>query len=1180
MMTTEPSPPPLSDALLDPTAVVVTAPPPEGVLRLDPTWRIVEPDLQPSGVQLAVLGGQVAFELTQAIDEPTALRLTTEDASGPYRLRDSFLMWRTDQLPDVWGGAESRVQLRGDDGTATEHSIDVVFAANTLTVSHTDSGTTTVDATRPLTSTTARPGAPPEQFQWLRIESDAAGEQFWVYASLDGFTWVLLVRAVMSLDMQAAFAATTISFSMSASGIDASGRWTIGSINVQPNAMQFAGLYLQSEDQAGYSYNRGVWAQFGAPLDGTREDYVFDSATGDWYDTGGHVHYEWISALAYAQDDPNTLYAAVVNRVFLFVSHDGGFTWQARRMSFTDGTQSSPATRPDETRLNIFHVASPERGEILVSAYASNATDDPGIYHSTDEGVTWTRITPFTEYHPTGTPSGTLAVRPAGGMRASSGKVWWGEQTAETTTAITADVPNYRVLWSGAMEWFVDIDDKPADAPYLAIPTLPDASEWTDVDGVVHTGTVTLVTFASHGAWNPEVFGSAVLWEDGLQYPFQNPVIEGIYGAVGTATPVRTQLLWQPASVPDSDLDAFWSLTDNMLERNRQIKGAQQIPPLNAPPPPLPDLGTGMPGVSPALSSLSRNSEDRPEPVNSQRGIRFDATAPPGYDGNQPDFEHTVTPHRPENCADVRQLYIRGPGQDGAKLHVVVFDDVTLPSAPGAPAEELNSERKAAYAMSGVLTVTVLDAGADELSLLEQRGAGGAVYATGTTTKAVGSSQWAIVGGDDGGESYPAVAIIGPPGFEQPVDYFYDPHATWIFEDQANYPTPLPPLDIATGPGVPGPGTEFAGGLWVASLVAFDTTTPAIPDGWTVVDDSSATSSSHPAAAGGKYPKVGPPRERGYGQWADVETGEWGLYDDDGVFTEGGLARARLRLNVTYDLGPISVVTITRPVDWAGADPLPVELPEPSASYWFLSCAVGVYGIASGSASWNVTSATWAVKRANFDGTSPETVGVLTFGPDPTDPLVGFAPNSLQIRPQSDDLCLVSTFFGNGVWRVRAGAGAQRIWTASLGGQPWDAVPLDDATYLAAASAVPPGVSGTAYVFASSDAGANWQIVETIPPEQSFAPNGAPDSYQMLALASGDLNQLAMLGMASNTVQQIVWESSNRGATWSQNLNYADGTDSGGSYVVGGPGGLVAVQEHRVVVRLVAVPSRLATILG
>lgn len=518
-MTVETAGPPLSDVQLDPEMlVVVTRPPDQVVEHPDPRWRLETVGAEPIGVAVGIANADVTFALTQNSSLQASARLTTGHptldlpvTSGPFRFAASTLLWANRQFPTDWGDPDAvvgHVTLRGNDDTLEPPRLQVNFANGEVTVTRTEGGVTTVDYTSPLDvvprMSRGRPRAPGDaQFTYMRIES--SGPEFWVYASVDGQFWVLLVHDTMSGDMEGAFTSTTLEFSMETSGSTATGSWVIGSINVTPAAENFAGVYLQSEDQAGFGYNAGVWYQFGPPLDGIRSDYTFDFDTRTWLDPDGHPHYQWISALCYALDDPNTVYAVTVDKVFLFISHDGGFTWSQKRIPFTERPSSLPPGPPDNSVGQIFDISSPRRGEIEVLWTWSQDTNN-GIYHTTDEGDTWTRIAAFDMSSWGGTN--------VGGMRVSDNKVWWAVQTgidmippAEPTPPV---VPSYRQVWAGSLEWHVTMDDAATDQPILEVPPL-DITQF-EVQLASGTGTsfrgtaaVMIVTGSTPGIWNDDL---------------------------------------------------------------------------------------------------------------------------------------------------------------------------------------------------------------------------------------------------------------------------------------------------------------------------------------------------------------------------------------------------------------------------------------------------------------------------------------------------------------------------------------------------------------------------------------------------------------------------------------------------------------------------------------------------
>jgi len=227
----------------------------------------------------------------------------------------------------------------------------------------------------------------------------------------------------------------------------------------------------------------------------------------------------------------------------------------------------------------------------------------------------------------------------------------------------------------------------------------------------------------------------------------------------------------------------------------------------------------------------------------------------------------------------------------------------------------------------------------------------------------------------------------------------------------------------------------------------------------------------------------------------------------------------------------------------------------------------------------NADGTTLDVMQANFDGSSPATVAS-----NPSSRIYGAY---RVIKPVDDTTCLVSAVYlwqNSIVWKVSS-AGITNICPPPLvGGWPMDITALDASTYICA------GVTSAVYdvyVYRSTDAGATWTLVFTIPYDQSFAANRNTfyKWYWQVSSSPGDASHAAIMGNAdSRGVQQIMWLSSDGGLTWTQSINTADilatnpDNPSGytGGYIVGYPTGI----RGAVLAAPVAIPSRLATIVG
>lgn len=1068
----------LSDAVLSRESLYVPLQPPIAEADdMDSRWHVEDSTIQPAGVGISVAAGQFTFRLTQLIDDETTVRATTgptpaQDfiASGPYRLRDSQVLWQNASLPASWGApgaVVARASLQGDMGDDLSYSIDVTLSDGQITVSHTDASVTTVDYTNDLNATpptrrAPRAGASAENlFRYLKIQSDSAGADFWVYASTDGQIWLLLVHDTMSADMQGAFVRSTLEFSMTSSGTSAAGAWVVGAINVQPGAAQYPGLYLQSEDQAGFAYNGGVWNQFGAPLDGYRADYTWDSTNARWVDGAGQPHYTWVTGLAYAQDDPNTVYAIVDAHAALFISSDGGLTWTSQVMPFAVRTSQPPGVDASAplSDLHCFDIASPAAGEILVLGFDYAVTSNPGIHHSTNNGLSWTQVVGFAA-DPDAAP-GFPEVFEAGGMRASSAKVWWSEKVGEdSVTPPIPDLPSprWRTVWSGALDWRIDMGQVPEDpaGAVLEIPPL-DISQITNADGTTTTAAFAYVVTATPGMWQPafaDLDSIGMLWEDGLQDVYHSEEIEGIKGQIGFAAHIQPLLYWQPASIPDSQVDDYWLFVADQAELARLSREWHEahpfvpgVPREPLPPELVPPAMGGYRGtwIQPTPLGLTT---DLLEPMNSRAGARiaFGTVYGSPHAGESisgqarlTDYLGNVTPHMPETSGQVMHRFLRELTPAGGKLHVHLYGDVMQKSSPLGPPGG-HSLKMASFTMSGTLSVVVLDIEPADIPLyvgLAQDMRQTNIVPTTGQFRAAGSASWVITSGAEG-YYHGDMAVLGPPGHERVVEYQKYEHPTWVYEEIPNPPLLPSTLDI-----VPlNARDDYAGlgGVVVAAQVAFGPDQLPVPSGWTEIPDTAASSSSYVSVAGGMLTEISPDGNTpGYGVIAMIETGQW-----------SGLFRRYRYFALQYDLRPVTQRLIMRPY----SVPNTIELPAFGDPYWIVPVTVGVIwrpvATGGGPPPDEVVSTTWNIKRANFDGTANEVVGTLTFE--------GSGGSRLQVRPFSDDLALVSSYWAEGVWRVQPGAGATPLWTTTMQStaRPWDAIALDANTFLVASTAVIP----------------------------------------------------------------------------------------------------------------------------
>lgn len=204
------------------------------------------------------------------------------------------------------------------------------------------------------------------------------------------------------------------------------------------------------------------------------------------------------------------------------------------------------------------------------------------------------------------------------------------------------------------------------------------------------------------------------------------------------------------------------------------------------------------------------------------------------------------------------------------------------------------------------------------------------------------------------------------------------------------------------------------------------------------------------------------------------------------------------------------------------------------------------------------TSTLWDIRRANFDGSGVE---VLVASESLSSVF------QMLVRAFDDTFALVIHTSSNVLWKVTT-AGKVDIRPSAL--RPWDAIPLDASVFVAAGT--PTSGGSDVVVYRTTDAGANWTLVKTIPAAEGFALNGATGSYRMLDASTPMRTDLVMPGNAAFNVQQSIWVSSDTGLTWTKILNEAAPFDV--EWLVYGPGGILARPDQA------AVASQLVTILG
>src|SRR5262252_799712 len=219
----------------------------------------------------------------------------------------------------------------------------------------------------------------------------------------------------------------------------------------------------------------------------------------------------------------------------------------------------------------------------------------------------------------------------------------------------------------------------------------------------------------------------------------------------------------------------------------------------------------------------------------------------------------------------------------------------------------------------------------------------------------------------------------------------------------------------------------------------------------------------------------------------------------------------------------------------------------------------------------------WTFNRANLDGSGVEVWATHTFST-----VNHFDPYAILLRAISDDFVLavanvhlstVAATDPQGLfWKIDASGITDVRPPAIL--VPWDLLPLTATRWLAVGTT---HATDDVLVYRTDNAGTSWSLMTTIPALQGFAANGYSDQFFMLSAPRPAVpDEVVMLGNASGSVQQIVWTSTDGGATWTSMPNTAD--VFGTAWAVTAPGGLAAVAQP--LPPQVAIPSRLATIVG
>jgi hypothetical protein len=221
----------------------------------------------------------------------------------------------------------------------------------------------------------------------------------------------------------------------------------------------------------------------------------------------------------------------------------------------------------------------------------------------------------------------------------------------------------------------------------------------------------------------------------------------------------------------------------------------------------------------------------------------------------------------------------------------------------------------------------------------------------------------------------------------------------------------------------------------------------------------------------------------------------------------------------------------------------------------------------------------WTFNRANLDGSGVEVWATHTFSTvDHKDPY------AILLRAISDDFVLAaagirqtayvdSTTAQGLLWKIDASGITDVRPSAIL--VPWDLLPLTATRWLAVGTNQD---TADVMVYRTDDAGGSWSLMTTMPAAQSFASGGSQDQFFMLSAPRPSVpDEVVMMGSASSSAQQLLWTSTDGGATWTSMPNTADSFD-GTNWAVTSPGGLASVCPPAPVA--VTVPARLATIVG
>jgi hypothetical protein len=228
------------------------------------------------------------------------------------------------------------------------------------------------------------------------------------------------------------------------------------------------------------------------------------------------------------------------------------------------------------------------------------------------------------------------------------------------------------------------------------------------------------------------------------------------------------------------------------------------------------------------------------------------------------------------------------------------------------------------------------------------------------------------------------------------------------------------------------------------------------------------------------------------------------------------------------------------------------------------------------------TSATFEIKSCAWDGSDIQLKGSITYSLPG-----GTVPRSLRLRAIDDTFCLVASPPSNdttaspgGLHKVTAAGVVSSIRPSGLDA-PWDVAMFDANTYVAAGTSFSDtgvGVASTIRLYRTINGGGSWTLVQSIPPTQGFALNGEVGNYSAWTMLEAAGASVAyMFGYADGATQLYLWKTSNAGTTWTSFRNQAALSDGSGGWLDYGLGGILAIKA---IAPLVAIPSKLATIVG